>query len=322
MNENQLISIVIPIYNEEENIPLLCKRITSSAIEWEINYEVIFVDDGSSDNSLLIIKGLIDNDSHLKAVKLSRNFGHQAAISAGLKVANGDAVIIMDGDLQDPPEELISFIKKWKEGYEVVYAIRTKRKEGFIKKQFYNLFYRLFSILSNIEVPLDSGDFCIMDRKIVNVINNDITESTRFIRGLRSYSGYKQIGIEYERNSRAAGKPKYTIKKLIQLALDGLLDFSVIPLRMATFFGILVSVISFFAGTLFALHKIFEFDIFGYSPSETPGIITLAVIIYFLFGLLLLILGIIGEYIGKIYIEVKKRPYFIIDKIIKNENKI
>jgi dolichol-phosphate mannosyltransferase len=198
----------------------------------------------------------------------------------------------------------------------VVYAIRTKRKEGFFKKVAYKSFYRLLKVISNIDIPLDSGDFCVMDKKVVKVLNNDITEQSRFVRGLRAYSGFKQIGIEYERAERAAGEVKYTFKKLMKLAIDGLLDFSTFPLRIATYLGLFISLPSFFIGIFFIIHRIFNFKILGYSPSDTPGLASLAVGVFFIGGVILLILGIIGEYIGRIYFEVKRRPFYIVEEII------
>jgi dolichol-phosphate mannosyltransferase len=310
-----MISIVIPLFNEEENVDQLYKRLTAASPLWQDEYEILFVDDGSFDNTFPMLMKICDVDKHIRIVKLSRNFGHQAAISAGIKNAKGDAVVIMDGDLQDPPEELPKFLAKWREGYHVVYAIRTKRKEGFFKKMAYRSFYRLLKVISNIDIPLDSGDFCVMDKKIVKVLNYDITEQSRFVRGLRAYSGYKQIGIEYERAERAAGEVKYTFKKLMKLAIDGLLDFSTFPLRIATYLGLFISLPSFFVGIFFIIHRIFNFKVLGYSPSDTPGLASLAVGVFFIGGVILLILGIIGEYIGRIYFEVKRRPFYIVEEV-------
>lgn len=210
-----MISIVIPIYNEAETLPLLYSRLMTVLPALQDKCEVIFVDDGSSDQSLSIMSGYVRENESIRVLKLSRNFGHQAAITAGLKNAAGDAVIIMDGDLQDPPEELPQFIEKWREGFDVVYAIREKRKEGVLKRMAYHNFYRILDLVSDIKIPLDSGDFCVLDRKVVNVLNNELPENIRFVRGLRSYAGFKQIGIRYERHGRAAGEAKYTYKNLL-----------------------------------------------------------------------------------------------------------
>ncbi len=316
-----MISVVIPIFNEEENLPHLYKRLKNAAPSWKEDYEIVLVDDGSRDGSLEIMTRFALEDSRVRVVKLSRNFGHQPAISAGIQSARGACVVIMDGDLQDPPEELYRFLEKWREGYEVVYAIRTKRKEGFFKRLAYSLFYRLLAWISDIEIPLDSGDFCVMDRKVVNTIVREMPEQVRFVRGLRAYAGFRQIGIRYERAERAAGEVKYTFKKLLELALDGLFGFSNFPLRMATYLGFLIAIPSFLVGFFFIIHRIVGFKIFGHSPAETPGTATLAVGMYFLSGVILIILGILGEYIGRIYIEVKRRPFFVIDEIIEKKDK-
>lgn len=314
-----MISIVIPIYNEEENLQNLYTRLTNSAPSWKEDYEIVLIDDGSRDSSLTMMRVMAEKDSHIRIIKLSRNFGHQPAISAGIQEAKGDAIIIMDGDLQDPPEELHRFLDKWREGYEVVYAVRTKRKEGFFKKLAYSSFYRIMAAISDIEIPLDSGDFCVMDRKVVNVLVHDMPEQIRFIRGMRAYAGFKQIGVTYERAERAAGEVKYTFKKLVQLALDGLFGFSSFPLRLSTYLGISIAIPSLIIGVFFLVHRLFGFKVFGHTPEETPGLASLAVGMFFLGGVMLTMLGIIGEYISRIYIEVKKRPFFVIDEIIEKK---
>lgn len=314
-----MISIVIPIFNEEENLQNLYNRLTAAAPSWGEDYEIVLVDDGSRDSSLTMMRVMAEKDARVRVVKLSRNFGHQPAISAGIKIAKGDAIVIMDGDLQDPPEELHRFLAKWREGYEVVFAVRTKRKEGFFKKMAYSTFYRILAWISDIEIPLDSGDFCVMDRKVVNVLVHEMPEQLRFVRGMRAFAGFKQIGVTYERAERAAGEVKYTFKKLVQLALDGLFGFSSFPLRLATYMGFLISIPSFFLGIFFVLHRLIGFKVFGHAPEETPGTASLAVGMYFLGGVTLIILGILGEYIGRIYIEVKKRPFFVIDEVIEKK---
>lgn len=314
-----MISIVIPIYNEEENLQNLYTRLTNAAPSWKEEYEIVLIDDGSRDSSLTMMRVMAEKDSHVRVIKLSRNFGHQPAISAGIQGAKGDAIIIMDGDLQDPPEELYRFLDKWREGYEVVYAVRTKRKEGFFKKIAYSSFYRIMAAISDIEIPLDSGDFCVMDRKVVNVLVHDMPEQIRFIRGMRAYAGFKQIGVTYERAERAAGEVKYTFKKLVQLALDGLFGFSSFPLRLSTYLGIMIAIPSLTVGIFFLVHRLFGFKVFGHTPEETPGLASLAVGMFFLGGVMLTMLGIIGEYISRIYIEVKKRPFFVIDEVIEKK---
>jgi len=314
-----MISIVIPIYNEEENLDVLYSRLTSAAPLWGDTYEVVLVNDGSKDRSAFMMQEIAEKDNRFRIVTLSRNFGHQAAISAGIQTAKGDAVIIMDGDLQDPPEELPRFLEKWREGYDVVYAVRTKRKEGFFKKIAYKTFYRILGLISDIDIPLDSGDFCVMDRKVVDALVKDMPEKSRFVRGLRAYAGFKQIGVEYERAERNAGEVKYTFKKLMKLALDGIFDFSTFPLKVATYLGFLIAIPSFLTGIFFIIHRILDFEIFGYSPSDTPGLATLAVGMFFLSGVMLIIMGILGEYLGRIYYEVKQRPFYLIDNVYSRD---
>lgn len=316
-----MISIVIPLLNEESNVQSLYDRLVAASTNWGDDFELIIVDDGSEDRTLDLLKELSEKDYRLSIISFSRNFGHQAAITAGIKYSTGDAVIVMDGDLQDPPEELPRFLNKWREGYHVVYAIRTKRKEHFFKRVAYQSFYRILGVIGDISIPLDSGDFCVMDRKVVDVLNKQMPEHNRFVRGMRSYAGFKQIGVKYERSERHSGKAKYTFKKLLKLAMDGLLDFSTFPLRIATIMGFLIAIPSFLVGTFFVIHRIFNFKVLGYSPSDTPGLASLAVGVFFLGGTIMLMLGIIGEYIGRMYFEVKKRPFYIVDKIYQSKSR-
>ncbi len=313
-----MISLVIPVFNEEENLPLLWSRITESAAElWGgEDFEAVFVDDGSSDRSVEILTALSQDHPEIRIVKLSRNFGHQAALSAGLHHARGDAVVLMDADLQDPPEVVASFLQRWREGWDVVYAVRKARKEVFWKRWSYGLFYRILRSLSNVDIPLDSGDFCLMDRRVVQVIKNEMPEQTRFLRGLRAYAGFKQVGVPYDRPERAGGEAKYSFSDLVQLAISGVVGFSFVPLRIATWIGFLVAVPSFLVGLFFLIHRVFGFPFLGRYATETPGLATLVVGQFFLGGLILIMLGILGEYIGRIYLEVKKRPSFIVDEII------
>jgi polyisoprenyl-phosphate glycosyltransferase len=229
-------SIVIPIYNEHEIIPELHRRVKSVIDHLDDQTEVILVDDGSRDDTFLQVTELNRSDPRFKVLRFSRNFGHQVAISAGLAHATGDAVILMDGDLQDPPEILPQFIAKWKEGFDVVYAIRKKRKENIFKRMAYASFYRLMKKLSYLEIPLDSGDFCLMDKRVAKVVNA-FPERNRFVRGLRTWAGFRQTGLEYERDARFAGEPKYTFGKLVRLAYDGIFSFSTAPLRLAVYAG-------------------------------------------------------------------------------------
>lgn len=310
-----MISVVIPIHNEEAVIPSLLERTIAAAEGWGEPFELVLVDDGSADRSLELLMEAARRDGRLCVVKLSRNFGHQAAISAGMRQAAGTAVMVMDGDLQDPPEELHKFIARWREGYEVVYGVRQQRKESLPMRTAYAAFYRGLHLISDIEIPLDAGDFCLMDRKVVDALNFAFPEQVRFVRGLRAYAGFRQIGVQYERHARAAGTPSYTFKGLMKLAIDGLFSFSMVPLRLASYLGFLIAIPSFLTGIYFIIMRTFGLYFLGHTPEETPGLATLAVGLFFLSGLILIILGIMGEYLGRIYIEVKRRPLFVIDYV-------
>ncbi|MGE0821064.1 MAG: glycosyltransferase family 2 protein [Candidatus Binatia bacterium] len=301
------LSVVIPIYNEAENIKSLYEHLLSVLTSVELTYEIIFVDDGSRDNSLDLLHDLTGKDPRILIIELARNFGHQVAISAGLDSARGTAVVVMDADLQDPPELLPQFVTKWQEGYQVVYAVREKRKEGWCKRTAYTTFYRLLQRVADISIPLDAGDFCLMDRRVVDLLIA-MPERNRFIRGIRSWVGLNQIGISYERPERSAGQPKYTFAKLILLALDGFVSFSHAPLRIASLAGVGISLFSFFMALFFFSKRL----ITGLNP---PGFTTLVVAIFFLAGIQLITIGVMGEYIGRIFDEVKQRPRYVIRKI-------
>ncbi|AFZ52099.1 glycosyltransferase family 2 protein [Dactylococcopsis salina] len=306
-----MISLVIPIYNEQGILEILYERIKVASAGWNQDYEVIFIDDGSSDYSLEIIQKLNQKDDRVKAISFSRNFGHQTAVSAGLKYSTGEIIVVMDGDLQDPPEQIINFLEQWQQGYQVVYAIRKKRKEAWYKKLAYYSFYRLLNWMSSVKIPLDSGDFCLLDRTIVDHLNS-LPERNRFVRGLRAWIGYKQIGIPYERNARLAGEAKYTFRKLIRLAFDGLINFSYRPLQVFTSLGIIVSLLSF----LVAIYYLFAWILDPTVREQLPGYTSIIIAILFLGGVQLISIGILGEYIGRIFDEVKARPLFIISQKI------
>lgn len=306
------ISIVIPVFNEEQVIPQLYRQLTEVLDSWKYRYELILVNDGSSDASVRILEDLARTDPHLVIVDLSRNFGHQVAISAGLECSRGKAVIIMDGDLQDPPEVLPLFISKWKEGYDVVYAIRQKRKEGLLKRMAYSVFYRLLQWLAHVDMPLDSGDFCLMDRRVVDLLVR-MPERNRFLRGIRSWLGFRQVGVAYERHARQGGEPKYTVRKLMYLALDGLLSFSYMPLRMISVLGMGVSLFSL------ALAAYYFFKKLMYSL-DPPGFATLVVAVFVLSGVQLITMGVMAEYVARISDEVKRRPVFIVRRVIRGQD--
>ncbi len=304
------ISVVIPCYNEQEVLPELFERMTKAAASWGTDWEIICVDDGSSDRTFDMLEKQHQKNQQWCVISFSRNFGHQTAVSAGIYHATGDAVVVIDADLQDPPEEIHRFIEKWKEGYDIVYAVRQQRKEGFIKKLSYWAFYRIMSKMIDFELPLDSGDFCLMDRKIVEVLNC-MPERNRFVRGLRAWSGFKQIGLAYERHARAAGEAKYDFKKLRRLAVDGIVSFSTFPLAVAAHVGLIISSMSFLGIVIFVIQRMFPayFEAIGLAPG--PGLV-MTVSILFLGGVQLIFLGIIGQYLGRIYDEVKRRPLWII----------
>ncbi len=310
-----MISVVIPCYNEQDVLPLLHKRLSAEIEKWKEPCEVLLVDDGSSDQTWQLLKSFSRKDPSWKAIRFSRNFGHQIAVSAGIQYATGDCVIVMDADLQDPPEELGRFIEKWREGYEVVYAIRTQRKEGIFKRASYGLFYRILRKLANIHIPYDSGDFCIIDRRVVDLLNA-MPEKNRFVRGLRAWIGFRQIGLTYKRHERAGGEVKYTLRGLLRLALNGIFSFSTVPLRITTLLGLIVSFIAFLGAIFTFLQRIFieQFTRIGLSP--VPGFATIVISILFMGGVQLICLGIVGEYIGRIYDEVKQRPLWVIQESV------
>lgn len=297
-------SIVVPVYNEQETIPALYERVKKVIDTLDTSCEVVVVDDGSADGSLDLLKAMHRKDPRFKIVSFSRNFGHQVAISAGIDHAEGDAVMIIDGDLQDPPEVLPHFIEKWKEGYDVVYAVRTKRKENIFKRAAYAIFYRLLKRLSYLDIPLDSGDFCLLDKRVVQAMRK-LPERLRFVRGLRTWVGFRQVGLPYERERRFAGSPKYTFTKLLGLAYDGIFSISTTPLRLAVYSGFGLAALAFIGGLLVIYDKlVYGIAIVGWAST--------IVIITFLGGVTLSTLGMIGEYVSRIYEEVKSRPLYVV----------
>jgi dolichol-phosphate mannosyltransferase len=307
----QKLSVIIPCFNEEDVLPELFVRLGSVAATWGLDFEIVCVDDGSQDRTWELLRAQHEKDPRWRSISFARNFGHQTAVSAGLFFASGDAAVVIDADLEDPPEEIARLLEKWREGYDVVYAIRQKRKEGPFKRLCYWIFYRLMARLVAFDIPLDSGDFCLIGRRVVDTINS-MPERNRFVRGLRAWSGFRQTGVTYERAARFAGAPKYTFNKLLKLATDGLFSFSTVPLRAATYLGLSVSALAFL-GALFTLaQKIFseQFTRIGLAPS--PGFPTIVISVLFLGGIQLICLGIVGEYIGRIYEEVKGRPLWVL----------
>lgn len=306
-----MLSIVVPLYNEEAVIPALRQRLLDWRRALGRRVECILVNDGSKDGSEGLLDAFAREESDVKAVHLSRNFGHQQAVSAGLSVAEGDYVAIIDGDLQDPPEEITRFLAKLEDGYDVVYAVRRSRKEGWLKRSAYSVFYRLLSRLSSIDIPLDSGDFCLMRRVVVQQINA-MPERHRFVRGLRCYAGFRQTGMDYARDARASGVPKYTFWKLLELASDGIFTFSAKPLRLATMLGFCSVLIALGYSAYIVLWRLF-------SDEQLPGFASIIVVVLYLGSVQLFCMGILGEYIGRIHDEVKRRPGYIISRVSRKE---
>jgi glycosyltransferase involved in cell wall biosynthesis len=300
------LSVIIPIYNEEGNIPNLFTRLNNVVQQLNLNsFEFIFINDGSRDRSFQMIQALAAANSSVKYINLSRNFGHQIAVSAGLDSASGAAIVIIDADLQDPPELIIQLYKKLKEGHEVVYAKRRSRHgESFLKKFTAKLFYQILSRMTSINIPVDTGDFRIMDKKVVDVLKN-MPERQKYLRGQISWVGFSQTFVEYDRDERLAGKTGYTYRKMIRLALDGITSFSNFPLKFATIAGFIVSLISFLM-ILYALYSRFI------SKDYEPGWTSIMLAVLFIGGIQLIGIGIIGEYISRISENVRKRPLYIV----------
>ncbi|TDK55421.1 glycosyltransferase [Bacillus salipaludis] len=312
MNQVVQYSIVVPVYNEEAVIHETYRRLTEVMRSTGESYELLFVNDGSRDRTADIIKEFSEKDPAVILVDFSRNFGHQIAITAGMDHSKGRAVVVIDADLQDPPELILEMIGKWKQGYDVVYAKRTKRKgETFLKKYTAKLFYRFLHSMTDIDIPLDTGDFRLLDRKVCDQMNN-LQEKNRFVRGLVSWVGFKQIAVEYERDERLAGESKYPLKKMLKLSMDGITSFSYKPLKLASFAGAGLSVIGFFYLFIVLYLKLF-------THTTITGWSSLIVIQLLFNGFILFILGITGEYIGRIYDESKHRPLYIVQEIYQKK---
>jgi dolichol-phosphate mannosyltransferase len=305
-----LLSVIVPCFNEEAVIALTHRRLMESlGGDASFDLEVVYVNDGSRDRTEEMLFDLADRDPRVKVVSFTRNFGHQPAVSAGLRYATGDAVAVIDADLQDPPEVILRLIAKWREGFDVVNAVRESRKEGVAKRFAYALFYRTYRWLASIDVPLDSGDFALMDRRVVDVMNA-LPEKNRFVRGLRSWSGFRQTGVAYERQSRAAGETKYSFRKLVRLAFDGIVNFSTAPLSLIFGLGVATAVLALAAAVAYLVWRLVDIPILGYTPGQAPGFTTLILVILFFSGVQLISIGILGEYLGRIYQETKMRPTY------------
>lgn len=300
-------SIVVPVYNEEAALPELVRRLVLLLDRLDGPSETVLVDDGSSDRTYELMAAAREADPRLKILRLSRNFGHQVAVTAGLDVAAGDAVIVMDADLQDPPEVVLEMAARWREGYDVVYAVREERHgETRFKRATAAVFYRIFSGMSEVEVPLDVGDFRLVDRRALDAFRS-MRESNRYVRGMFSWIGFRQVGVPYKRDERFAGETKYPLTKMVKFATDGIVSFSAAPLRLALKVGFFVSGLSFLLGVVFLFSKVIGL----YS---VPGLASIAVFVAFLGGIQLLLLGVMGEYIARIHDEVKGRPLYVVSE--------
>ena len=301
-------SVIVPVYNEKDCLHEMYHRMVQVMDQTNEPWELIIVDDGSTDGSTEIMQEIAKKDQRVRCVIFARNFGHQIAVTAGMEQALGDAVTVIDADLQDPPEVILELIAKWREGYEVVYAVRTEREgETWFKKKTASLFYRIIYKITDVKIPMDTGDFRLMDRRVVNVMNS-MKEKHRFLRGMSAWVGFKQIGVGYKRASRYAGSTKYPLKKMVALALNAITGFSYVPLQAATWLGFIVAGLSLVAIIVVILVRIF-------SGGELVGQGTTLISIFFIGGVQLICVGILGEYVGRIYDEVKNRPLYIVRDI-------
>ncbi len=302
------ISIIVPVYNSSAFMHSLLEAIDAqkNISNWDL--ELVLVDDGSKDNSYKKIEEFTQTYPYIRGIKLSKNFGHQIAVKTGLSHCTGDYIAIIDDDLQDPPSLLPHFFSYLDKGYDVAYGVRKKRKESFLKKLSYNSFYRILKGMSDTDIPLDSGDFCVMKKHVVDNMLK-LQEKNPFLRGIRAWVGFKQVGVEYERQARFDGQSGYTLKKLLKIAMDGIFSFSSVPIRVITILGVLGLAFA----VIYSIFIIYGFMVHGIS---VKGFATLSILISFFSSLILICLGLIGEYIVRIYDEVRDRPYVIIEKTI------
>ncbi|GHO45028.1 glycosyltransferase family 2 protein [Ktedonospora formicarum] len=305
-------SVIAPVFNEEETLPHFYETVIHVMEQFKEDFELVLINDGSSDGTYTLMQELHAQDSRVRVVNFSRNFGHQIAISAGLDYARGQAVVIIDADLQDPPEVILELVKAWKEGAEVVYAQRTRRQgETLFKLATAAVFYRLIERITSIKIPRNTGDFRLLDRRVVNVMI-EMREQHRFMRGLSAWVGFKQVVVPYVRHERFAGTTKYPFMKMLKFSLDAITSFSYVPLKLATSFGFTLAIISLIGIIIAAALRIFTGAISGQAST--------LILVLFLGGIQLIFLGIIGEYLGRIYDEVRKRPLYIVHDVLEQKH--
>lgn len=302
-------SLIIPIYNEQETISEMYRRVSAVMDRLDGETELVLINDGSRDKSLSMLRELHQRDKRVCYLSFARNFGHQIAVTAGLNFVRGQVIIILDADLQDPPELIPDILEKWRQGYQVVYAQRTKRrKESWFKRFMAFSFYRLLKSLADVDIPTDTGDFCLMDRSVVDLLNQ-MPERNRYIRGLRSWVGFQQTAIQFERDPRFAGEVKYTFRKSLSLAINSLVSFSRVPLRIASYMGLISAAFSIVMACLVLYWRLVE------PNSPVTGFATIAIAVFFIGSVQLICIGILGEYIGRIYEEVKGRPLYTLAEV-------
>jgi len=314
LKKNITLSVIVPSYNEEANIVALYKRLThvlKKILKKNTDsYEIVYVNNASTDSSENMIKQIIKNDSNVTLITLSRNFGYQMAISAGLDYAKGNAIVVIDGDLQDPPELIKIFVEKWRQGYDVVYGVRKKRKGGLFRRINYKIFYRILKKISYINIPVDASEYALIDKKILKELQN-LPERNRFTRGLRAWVGFRQIGVEYTREDRTAGISHFNFTANIKLGFDGIFSFSEAPLHLITIIGFIIFLLSLIGIIVYVIYYLM-------AGRVVPGFLSTVIIMLFLGGVQLLSISIIGQYIGRIFEEVKQRPPYIIREIVKH----
>jgi len=303
------LSVVIPVYNSADIFPELYNRLTKVLDTARLRFEIIAVVDGCPDNSADVIESYCRRDARVKLIEFSRNFGHQAAVTAGLAHARGQMVVVMDDDLEDPPEVIPEFVRLSRDGYDVVYGVRKARKVSFYKRVSFKLFYRVFNYLSEIDMPLDAGDFCLFTRQVVDHIRA-MPERNRYVRGLRTWVGFRQIGFSYQRGERLAGDSGYGLSKYLRLAMNAIFSFSYKPLHIFSYLGTVIALVGFVLGVIFILQKLIGPGI------DVEGWVSLMIAVLFLGGVQLISIGVLGEYIARIYDEVKNRPSFVLKRVI------